>query len=73
MDQRTRLAILNDCLTVEDWAEVCIRAIERAKNGDGWARAWLSDQLEKQDGVDGPGMEAFDEMLEKLGHTLASG
>jgi len=66
MDQTERLAILNDCLDVESWASICLTAIERAENGDGWARDWITEQLRLQVDVDGPGLGGFDELLTRL-------
>lgn len=36
---------LHECVSIEDWEAVCIRALEDAKEGDRHARRWLSEYL----------------------------
>ncbi len=39
------LRVLNEAVTVEDWAQVVRRAVEDAKQGDARARDWLSKHI----------------------------
>lgn len=37
------LARLKEAITKEDWDDIVIKAVNQAKNGDRFARKWLSD------------------------------
>src|SRR4051812_10908400 len=43
--EREYLAALTDAVTLDDWRAVCAKAVEQARAGDRYARAWLAGYL----------------------------
>ena len=45
LDQTKYLKKLDTTMTLKEWRDIVVKAIEQAKRGDSRARQWLSDYL----------------------------